>query len=183
MKSGLSDNSIGFPAPDRLPNDDRNTPYFILGDDAFGLRTFLMKPYSKQNMSMQEHITDYRISIGRRVVENAFGITAQKWRVLLTTMELDPDNARLVVETCCVLHNMMRTRYPSHQNAHLDYEDDDHNLVPGAWRLDSNMHDMEQVIGGNRDSVAAKKQREYLKLYFNSPAGSVPWQEHMVPRH
>lgn len=46
LKECLEDNSIAFPAADPLPNDDISTPYLILGYDAFGLRTYLMKPYA-----------------------------------------------------------------------------------------------------------------------------------------
>ena len=42
------------------------------------------------------------------------------------------------------------------------------------------MYDVDNSRGSNRDSTAAKKQREYLKLYFNSAAGSVPWQDSMI---
>ncbi len=38
---------IGFPSPDHLPDDDRYTPYFFVGDDAFPLHTFMMKPYGR----------------------------------------------------------------------------------------------------------------------------------------
>ena len=51
LKECLKDNSIGFPAPNPLPNDDTMTPYFILGDDAFGLCTYLMKPYAQLQMT------------------------------------------------------------------------------------------------------------------------------------
>lgn len=37
LKECLENGALGFPAPDLLPNDDLDIPYFILGDDAFGL--------------------------------------------------------------------------------------------------------------------------------------------------
>ena len=86
-------------------------------------------------------------------------------------MMQDPDTVRLIVETCVCLHNLMRMRYPGLQNSQLDSEDDEHNIIPGSWRETVDMHEMEGVRGPNRDTVAAKKQREYLKLYFNSTAG------------
>jgi len=180
LKDCLEDGSIGFPDPDPMPYDDKKMPYFLLGDDAFGLRTYLMKPYSIRGMTKEQHITNYRISRGRRVVENAFGILAQRWQLLLTTMMQGPDTVRTIVEACVCLHNLMRLRYPALQNIQLDMEDDNHNLVPGLWRVDANMHELDRVVGPNRDTIAAKKQREYLRLYFNSPAGSVPWQDRMI---
>lgn len=180
LKECLENGSIGFPLPDLLPFDDRETPYYILGDDAFGLRTFLMKPYSLRGMTKEQRIFNYRISRGRRVVENAFGILAHRFQVLLTTMQLQPDNVRDVVEACICLHNLMRERYPGHQNAVLDREDDFHNVIPGAWRENVNMQEVDSISGPNRDTVAGKKMREYLRLYFNSPPGSVPWQERMI---
>ena len=32
--------------PDPLPRDDRDTPYYVIGDEAFALRTWLMKPFT-----------------------------------------------------------------------------------------------------------------------------------------
>ena len=40
LKECIDDNTIKFPDSDPLPNADRHTPYYILGDDAFSLRNF-----------------------------------------------------------------------------------------------------------------------------------------------
>ena len=81
LKECLEDNSIGFPLADPLPNDDRPTPYYILGDDAFGLRTYLMKPYEQRQLK-EQRVFNCRLLRGRRIV-------AQRWQILLTTMQHD----------------------------------------------------------------------------------------------
>ena len=179
----LEDNSIGLPAADPLPNDDRPTPYYILEDDAFGLRTYMVKPYAQRQMTKKQRIFNNQLSRGRRVVENAFCILAQRWQVLLTTMQHDPSTIASIVETSVILHILMRMRYPALQNAAIDAENTNHQIVPGLWRDTANMHDLDNVRGPNRDVTAAKEQREYLRLYFNSAAGSVPWQDRMVWVH
>ena len=176
----LQSGEINLPDDDHLPNDDRPHPYFMLSDGAFALKSYMMKPYSRRNMTYEEKLANYRISRGRRVVENAFGIMALRWQVLLTTMQQTTETVQLIVKTCMVLHNMMRTRYPDHHQALVDHEDGNGNLIPGNWRRNVNMHDMQQARGPTRESTKAKQEREYLKLYFNSPAGSVPWQDNMV---
>ena len=74
---------------------------------------------------------------------------------------------------------MMQIRYPSVQNADLDREDEDHNLVPGAWRQDGQLLGFFDA-GMHNMGRAAKDQRDYLKAFYNSPAGSVPWQNDML---
>ncbi len=37
LKQAIDQHAIGFPPPDHLPDDDRDTPYFFVGDDAFPL--------------------------------------------------------------------------------------------------------------------------------------------------
>ncbi|XP_041366800.1 putative nuclease HARBI1 [Gigantopelta aegis] len=114
LKECLEDGSIGLPPPSLLPNDIQDFPYFLLGDDAFGLRTYLMKSYSGRQLTREEMIANYRISRARRVVENAFGIMAQRWRVLLSTMQQMPVTVQTIVEACVCLHNFIRLRNPSH---------------------------------------------------------------------
>ena len=180
MAEVLQSGEMNLPDDAPLPNDDRPHPFFFLADDAFALKSNMMKPYSRRNLSREEKIANYRISRGRRVVENAFGIMALRWQCLLSTMQQKPQVVQVIVKTCMVLHNLLRSRYPVHHQVLIDREDDNGQLIPGEWRLDANMHDMEQARGPSREATKAKKEREYLKLYFNSPAGSVPWQDRMV---
>ena len=46
----------GFPDSTNLYNDDHPTPYFIIGDGAFVLRTFLMKPYAQGGLSKDQTV-------------------------------------------------------------------------------------------------------------------------------
>ena len=68
--------TLDVPDAEPLPGDDRDMPYFLIGDDTFSLRTWLMKPFSARGLPDEERIYNYRLSHARRVVENAFGIMA-----------------------------------------------------------------------------------------------------------
>ena len=122
-------------------------PYFIVGDDAFPLRPWLMKPFCKRNMTVEERVFNYGLSRARRIVENAFGILANRFQCLLGTMRQEPETVTSIVMATMCLHNLMRIRYPSLQNATLDREDDEHHIMPGSWRQDGSLGDMEQVTG------------------------------------
>ncbi|XP_060065165.1 putative nuclease HARBI1 [Ylistrum balloti] len=52
LKDALENGTIGLPEPEPLPNDDRLMPYFVVGDDAFALKTWMMKPMPHRNMSL-----------------------------------------------------------------------------------------------------------------------------------
>ena len=110
--SGIVDDTLDVPDAEPLPGDDRDMPYFLIGDDAFSLRTWLMKPFSARGLPDEERIFNYRLSRARRVVENVFGIMANRFGCLLTTMSQNPETVTSIVLACCMLHNIMRLRYP-----------------------------------------------------------------------
>lgn len=180
VKETIEDGTIGLPAPDPLPGDDRPMPFFLIGDDAFALKPWMMKPFSRRCLTREERVFNYRLSRARRIVENAFGILAQRFGCLLTKLRHNPQTVERIVLACVCLHNIMRLRYPALQNAALDQEDEEHNIIPGAWRDRTNLDEMNYARGGNFTSKAAKSQRLYLKEYYNSPTGAVPWQDRMI---
>ena len=158
LKSCIEDNSIGFPEPSPLPNDDKPIPYFILGDDAFPMRTTLMKPYRRSNLTHRQKIFNYRLSRGRRIVENAFGILASRWQCLARTMLQTPKVVKVVVSACICLHNLIRMRYANLDRGQMDIEDEEHNVILGAWRDGVSLEDLDQAPrSGNVDNVPGKQ--------------------------
>ena len=179
LRHYLETNQLPVPDAEPLPHDTEDVPYFLVGDDAFPLRTFLMKPYGRRGLSREERLYNYRLSRARRVVENAFGILANRFQVLLTTMQHNPETVKMIVHTCVLLHNLMRTRYPHMQNQLVD-NDRRGQLVPGAWRRGRNLDDTLVPRGRNLANTEGKAQRNLLKHWVNSEAGSVHWQNDMI---
>ncbi|XP_052218322.1 uncharacterized protein LOC127835941 [Dreissena polymorpha] len=120
---------LGYPQP--FQNDTVDMPYFLVGDDAFILNDNMQKPYGHRVLTRDESILNYRLARARRVSENAFGILANRFQILLTKMNYIPSTIRLIVKTCCIFHNLMRIRYPTMQNALVDHDDRRGDLVPG----------------------------------------------------
>lgn len=57
-----------------LPDNQTMAPYVFVGDEAFPLKPYLLRPYPGRAVdSQQKRIYNYRLSRARRVVENAFG--------------------------------------------------------------------------------------------------------------
>ena len=178
----FADEARKLPLPPDRPysGDDQPMPFAFVGDDAFALSRVMQKPFSKRNLTREERIYNYRLSRARRVVENAFGIMANRWRILLTNMCVLPERADKIVNACCVLHNWLRVKRPSYTNSLVDREDPvTHEVIPGEWHDDVALRSLEKMKSRNAKE-AAKAQRQYTSQWVNSEAGSVPWQDRMI---
>ena len=104
---GIDDGTLDIPDAEPVPGDDHDMPYFLIGDDAFSLRTWLMKLFNARGLPDEERTFSYRLSHAGRVVENAFGIMANRFGCLLTAMSQNPETVTSIVLACCTLHNIM----------------------------------------------------------------------------
>ena len=66
-----------------------------------------MRPFARNALTNERCIFNYRLSRARRVVENAFGILANHWRLYHHHIYLNPDNVTTVVKATVVLHNIL----------------------------------------------------------------------------
>jgi len=161
-------NPMNVPAPTHIPDIRIQTPMMLVGDEAYPLRPYLMKPFSSRGLSASERVFNYRLSRARRVVENAFGILANRFRIFHGAMQMSPSSAEDVILAACTLHNYLRNK------AIHDLDDDekdshDSAATPILW-----VNHQPRDTGRNYNAVS-KGIRDHLATYFVT-AGQVPWQ-------
>ena len=135
-------------------------PFTFVGDEAFPLRRYMLRPYAGRHLDQRKAVFNYRLSRARRIVENAFGILAARcahlyvliftysnllfhvlvfltrWRIFRRPIIADPDNVVTFTKATIALHNFLRTE----ENAlycpasFVDGEDGSGNVIPGTWR-------------------------------------------------
>ena len=105
----LRKKNLDVPPSKQLPNDTEEThiPHMPLGDKVFPLRCDLMRPLAGNGLTNERHIFNYRLSRARRVVENAFGILANCWRIYHCHIYLNPNNVNTVVKATTILNNIL----------------------------------------------------------------------------
>lgn len=106
-------NTLSFPEDKCLPGRNVKMPYVIVDDAVYPLSERIMNPYPFGNMTPQQRKFNYRLSRVRRVVANAFGILANRFRIFLTTINLSPAKVQDITLCCCALHNFLRTECPT----------------------------------------------------------------------
>ena len=92
----------------------------------------MQKPYPHRGLSDAERNFNYQLSKARRVVENAFGMWANRFRVFLTTINVKPKTVKKLVLASCIIHNILRDKRP-HQ---YGMPEDDPSVPSGDWTRD-----------------------------------------------
>ncbi|KAI8117386.1 Protein ALP1-like [Lucilia cuprina] len=107
FRKALDSNKLCLPPPKALPGRQMPVPYVLVADDAFAMRPNLMKPYAQRGLTMVQQVYNYRLSRGRRIIENVFGIMSARFRMFRKPICLDAEKTKKVTLACCVLHNYL----------------------------------------------------------------------------
>ena len=175
LGSALENGTLHLPPAKKLRSESNTeVPYFIVGDDAFPLKPYLMKPYAQRDLTHDQMTANYRISRARRTSENAFGILSTVFRVFHTPILLQPNKAVKIVRAACTLHNFLRQDCTQSfgraaEEEHSTSQDVDDQLTP----LRANTHSYSQQ---------AKDIRNELLQYLTT-TGRVEWQHRYIQSH
>ena len=173
----LQAGQLGVPAPSLLPSAPElgPVPYVVVGDEAFPMKHYLLRPYSGRRLPEASRVFNYRLSRARRIVENAFGILTKRWRVYTGRLQVGPETADSVVRATCILHNYIQSSKTAGQHGEEDEDEDEDEDGETILRQLRNLR-------GNRASEESQRIRDTFRQHFNSPAGEVPWQYAHVRR-
>lgn len=74
----LESHTLSLPNPVALPGMQTSAPFVFVGDEAFPLRTNMMRPFPRKDLGQPEAVFNYRLSRVRRIIENSLGILAAR---------------------------------------------------------------------------------------------------------
>lgn len=96
---------LGLPPAEE---NEEGLPFVFVADEAFGLGPHLMRPFPVRTLTHERRVFNYRLARARRVVENAFGIMASRFRLFLTAINMAEYKWNYIILSCCILHNFLK---------------------------------------------------------------------------
>ena len=127
-----------------------DVPPLILGDSAYPLQNWLLKPFSHASyLTPQQIHYNNCLSMSRVVVENAFGRLKARFRCIAKRLDLLLDNCLYAITACCILHNYCElSNQPFDERWLHDFQVDHFGMVSqaGSLRQDQNASAIRNAI-------------------------------------
>ena len=137
MGQMFEDDLLHVPPDTKLQKDDlHDCPYFLLGDEIFPLKKWLMQPFPGKTADEEEQIYNYWQSGACKVIENCLGILSARFCILQKTIRASVKKFEKYVLACLALHNYLCLTDNAHYTpaGFIDLEDKHGNFVSGEWR-------------------------------------------------
>lgn len=149
----LNNKQLDIPEPSNLPQTNIKTPFVLIGDEAYPLLPFLLKPFSGKNLNIEQECFNKRLSRARKTIECSFGILYSKWRLLSKCIETDIDVTDNIIKYICILYNTI-----------IDKEGFERNLTDVSTEFQRNY----QRQTGSRPRNEAKTIRDTFTTFFSN---------------
>lgn len=172
IQSGLQSNTLNVPSP--APVGERELSYVLVGDEAYPLAPYLMRPYPRRsNLDLRKKVYNYRLSRARRIIENAFGILVARWRIFRRPINLTVSKAEKIVLATICLHNFIITNEMEkrpQERQYLCYNDNDKQQTSCLTTL-PRIISQDLISQRNLSTIYRERFADY---FFNE--GAVEWQ-------
>jgi len=157
MGKRLEAGTLNVPPNAPLPGQMEDTPMVLIGDEAFALKSYLMKPFPRRLSRSDTRLDNYNYRLCRamRVVENAFGILTKKWRVYKGPIEVKEETTKKIVLATYILHNYLRLS----NSRDIDITSDEDESSAGFSQIEDN---------NRRGTNESLRIREKFVNFFNS---------------
>lgn len=185
----LENKNFGVPSSTYLPKSDKMCNYVLVGDEAFPLKPYLMRPYpgrGRERLNQKSIIFNYRLCRARRTIENTFGVMSSRMRIFRATPAASSETIKCVVMAAVCLHNFLQATESSKEPSarkycpptFVDHLNDGGTFIEGEWRKEGvPLVSVSQadLAASNNYRREAEQQRQIFADYFFD-VGSVPWQ-------
>ena len=155
-----------------------NVPGLLIGDAAYPLFNWLMKPFiDNGNLTAEQQRFNYSLSRSRMVVENAFGRLKGRWRCLMKRNDVQVSAIPGIGKACCILHNICEIYREDFQQEWFVRNDDSNTCVNLQGSCDVNQQGGVQPInqqdgqivnqqGGQQAEINAQLVRNTLAQHL-----------------
>lgn len=166
-------NQMDLPQPRPIKASESALPYVLVGDEAFALTRYMMRPYPRSGrLNRQRKVFNYRLSRARRMIESSFGILAAKWRIYRRPIIASVSTAVKIVQATICLHNFViqnENKLPLSQRRYTSH------LISEEEAVISALQEVNDAGRTNAHSRLASRIRDDFATYFEN-TGAIPWQ-------
>ncbi|KYQ53565.1 Putative nuclease HARBI1, partial [Trachymyrmex zeteki] len=168
MGQRFHNKQMDLPPPCPLSNF-RNIPipYMLVGDAAFQLTEYMLRPYPVNQLNRSRRIFNYRLSRARRISENAFSFLVNIWRIYRKPINASLKTTESIIKATVCLHNfLLSTR---------QYRDMADDTCRNVIQENTAIRNVSNIGSNTHSQLAASIRNEFCEYFVQE--GSVPWQE------
>jgi hypothetical protein len=177
----LETGTVELPPAMPLPGRTQSVPYFFVADNAFAMRNYIMKPCPFKDQPAPNRILNYRLSRACKIIENVFGIIANRCHVLRKLQIQNPTSTVNIMLEVCVLHNFLMSTEGSRssylQPGLLNTESTDtHEVQCSMWREEAVPSTNLLQLQRRPCPSSQNSTRNELREFFMTPQGEISCQ-------